>query len=308
MEAQIATMKIRTSATIKILGCFLLLVVAASAQQPKTELTRLHEDLIKATKEYKASLEKLLVIYEDNVKIAEEKLVTSKELLDARFLTPTELQRHELAIRAARAKVEDVKKQILNADIQIRDVQTIFNPNLISPAATLPGDQRANQDCKGPPTIRGLRLRMTASQFAVLYPRAKIENRDILGFVEKSINGHDDSRLKGVSSLVAGFLDGRLYSINVFYENQIEWAGIDEFVRQFSAATGLPLKWDGLTNSSRSLGCKGFSVFAVMLSGTQVIHISDTVISREYVKRLEQLKARQRALEEKQKSPASFRP
>src|SRR4030095_5865464 len=48
-----------------------------------TELARLREDYVKASNDYKASLEKLLASYENNVSRAEEKLAVSKPLLAA---------------------------------------------------------------------------------------------------------------------------------------------------------------------------------------------------------------------------------
>jgi hypothetical protein len=48
--------------------------------QASAQLEKLHDDYIKATKDYKASLEKLLPLYEKGQQAAEQKFAQSKEL------------------------------------------------------------------------------------------------------------------------------------------------------------------------------------------------------------------------------------
>lgn len=89
---------------------------------PVTELSKLRDEYVKATNDYRASLEKLLTIYQDNVKRAEEKLATSKNLLDEGLLSKTEYERNEQAVKTEIDKVADVQKQMANADSQIAAV------------------------------------------------------------------------------------------------------------------------------------------------------------------------------------------
>ena len=92
------------------------------ATAPVTELSKLRDEYVKATNDYKASLEKLLAIYQDNVKRAEEKLATSKNLLDEGLLSKTEYERNEQALKTEKDKVADVQKQMANAESQIAAV------------------------------------------------------------------------------------------------------------------------------------------------------------------------------------------
>src|SRR5919198_4669603 len=64
---------------------------------PQNELVRLREEFVKATNEYKASLEKLLAIYEGNVKKAEAKVETSKKLLAEGLIAKAQVEENELA-------------------------------------------------------------------------------------------------------------------------------------------------------------------------------------------------------------------
>jgi ribosome-binding protein aMBF1 (putative translation factor) len=115
--------------TLMLLVC----VVDAEAQKknkkkppaaPKqvSELAKLREQYVQATKEYKASLEKLLTFYEADVKKAEEKLALSQKLLAEGLIAKAQVTENEQALAAAQAKVTETKHQMSGADDQIAGV------------------------------------------------------------------------------------------------------------------------------------------------------------------------------------------
>lgn len=89
---------------------------------PQSELTKLREEFVKATNDYKASLEKLLKIYEDNVKKAEEKVTLSKKLLAEGLIARTQVEENEHTLALEKQKVEETRRQMTNADAQIAGV------------------------------------------------------------------------------------------------------------------------------------------------------------------------------------------
>jgi len=91
-------------------------------KEPQSELTKLREEFVKATNEYKASLEKLLAIYEGNVKKAEEKLTLSKKLLAEGLIARAQVDENEHALALEKQKVEETRRQMTNADAQIAGV------------------------------------------------------------------------------------------------------------------------------------------------------------------------------------------
>jgi hypothetical protein len=93
-----------------------------STPQPQNELVRLREEFVKATKEYKASLEKLLAIYEGNVTKAEEKLELSKKLLAEGLIARAQVEENERAVAAAKDTVTQTRRQMTGADEQIAGV------------------------------------------------------------------------------------------------------------------------------------------------------------------------------------------
>lgn len=87
-----------------------------------SELEKLRDEYVKATHDYKASLEKLLAIYEGNVKKAEEKVETSKKLLAEGLIAKAQLEESERTLAAEKQKVLETQRQMESADAQVAAV------------------------------------------------------------------------------------------------------------------------------------------------------------------------------------------
>ena len=92
------------------------------APAPQNELTKLREEFINATKDYKSSLGKLLAIYEGNITKAEEKLELSKKLLAEGLIAKTQVEENERVVAEAKQKVAETRRQMTSADEQIAGV------------------------------------------------------------------------------------------------------------------------------------------------------------------------------------------
>jgi hypothetical protein len=95
--------------------------VEKTTKEPQSELARLREELVQSTKEYKASLEQLVALYEKEVKKADERVTKTKELYAEGLVSKRELEREEEVAASARAKVKSVEGQLKNADVQIAE-------------------------------------------------------------------------------------------------------------------------------------------------------------------------------------------
>jgi hypothetical protein len=95
---------------------------AAPAPTPQTELAKLREEYVTKTKDYKASLEKLLAIYEVNVTKAEAKLATTRKLLDEGLISRVQVEEQQRLVDTDKAKVTETQRLISGADSQIADV------------------------------------------------------------------------------------------------------------------------------------------------------------------------------------------
>lgn len=120
--------RVRSYGLALLVGVALLFVVNAEAQtrklketRPANELAQLREEFIKATREYKTSLAKLLAIHERNVIRAEEKLAQSQKLYAEGLISKNQLADNGTAVAAAKDKVNEAQRQMTNADTQIAD-------------------------------------------------------------------------------------------------------------------------------------------------------------------------------------------
>jgi hypothetical protein len=112
------------------------------------QLARTREEFVKAAKEYKASLEKLLVLYEGNARRSHERLVQARELQGAGLISKRELEQSEQQAAGALAKIDEVRQQIASADTQIAD--------------TLVEAQLAEQMAQAPPLAVGTLVNTTS--------------------------------------------------------------------------------------------------------------------------------------------------
>ncbi|HWP54289.1 MAG TPA: hypothetical protein VN476_09115 [Pyrinomonadaceae bacterium] len=86
---------------------------------PETNLAKLRDEYIKATKDYKASLQKLLGMYQDSVTKAEQRHEQLQKLLADGLISKSELEQSETSLTEAKIKVTGVEQQIAGADNQI---------------------------------------------------------------------------------------------------------------------------------------------------------------------------------------------
>lgn len=94
----------------------------AKATAPKVELSELREEFIKATNDYKASLEKLLISYEVSLTRAQERLKQSKHLYEEGLISRSKLAETEAEVAVAQEKIDDASKQMTGADAQIANI------------------------------------------------------------------------------------------------------------------------------------------------------------------------------------------
>jgi hypothetical protein len=94
----------------------------ANAQvRPVDELTKLREEFIKATNDYKASLVKLRESHEKSLAKVETELAKSRELFAAGLLSRKDVETSELAVTREKEKLAEVDRRTTGADAQIAE-------------------------------------------------------------------------------------------------------------------------------------------------------------------------------------------
>ena len=91
---------------------------STSAPQ-QSELTKLRDQYISATKEYKASLQKLLTLYQDSVKKAEQRHEKTEKLFADGLISKRDVEESERLLADAKLKMTTTQQQIDGADTQI---------------------------------------------------------------------------------------------------------------------------------------------------------------------------------------------
>lgn len=119
--------KVLTAALLAVFG---LAVTVAQSNKTKpqanvkrpaasSELEQLRKQYIETTKEYKASLEKLLDLYQASVKKAEVRRDKSKELFNEGLISRTQFEESEQALADEQLKFAGVQNQMKGAETQI---------------------------------------------------------------------------------------------------------------------------------------------------------------------------------------------
>src|SRR5947207_2684984 len=90
-----------------------------TSAQSQSELAKLRDEYIKTTKEYKASLQKLLALYQGNVSKAEQRRDQMQKLFAEGLVSKRDVEQAESAVTDAGLKVSEVQQQIGSADTQI---------------------------------------------------------------------------------------------------------------------------------------------------------------------------------------------
>jgi hypothetical protein len=88
-----------------------------------TQVAKAKQEVIKAANEYKASLEKLLVFQEADVKSAAEIVERRKALLAQSIISKKELEDSERTLAAAKVKVNETRKQMSESDNLIAEAR-----------------------------------------------------------------------------------------------------------------------------------------------------------------------------------------
>ena len=88
-------------------------------QPAQKELQQLRDRYIATTKEYKASLQKLLMLYQDSLRKAEQRHENSQKLFEQGLLSKRDLEESERIVTDAKLKISTVEQDIAGADTQI---------------------------------------------------------------------------------------------------------------------------------------------------------------------------------------------
>lgn len=144
--------------------------------------------------------------------------------------------------------------------------------------------------------LRGFRLGMTMDEVKARVPQVVFGPTDPLGTSKTTINPHFDPKIDkagfaDVRSVSLDFLDGRLVSLWIGYEETFKWQSVEDFVAGISTALSLPSAWSSWRGRGQQLRCADFETTISIIARAPSFRIFDLTAE-------ESLTARRNAAEE----------
>ncbi len=135
-----------------------------------------------------------------------------------------------------------------------------------------------NCDLQNAPILLNLRLGFSIEQTKSVFGRdlkIKIKKKGQRTFFQNFIEKPAPNSLNGVRAIYLRFFNGRLYQIEIFYENRTDWQTLENFTGVFSAKTNLPA-WK-IENGKARIDCSEFSIVADRLLNPRIELTDETI-------------------------------
>ena len=137
-------------------------------------------------------------------------------------------------------------------------------------------------EAKNAPALLNLKLGMSAQEAQNAVGRAlkiKIKNKGERTFFQNFITKPAPPALNGVRALYLRFFDGRLYQIEIFYENREEWRTLQSFTQNLAARMDSPPFWT-IKNGRSEIKCSEISIVADFVLNPRVEITNEIVRAR----------------------------
>jgi hypothetical protein len=126
----------------------------------------------------------------------------------------------------------------------------------------------------------GFRLGMTTDQVKTHVPQVAFGRTDEFAVSKTTINPHFDSsidqaKFTGVRSISLDFLDGRVTSLWLGYDDSFKWQSTEDFVAGISQSLRLPNSWTPWKTRGQRLRCSDFEITVQILGIGPSLRILD---------------------------------
>ena len=179
---------------------------------------------------------------------------------------------------------------------------------LSTSATAQPGQCTLKQaDLPAAPELLGFHLGMTALQAKARVPQIAFGKVDAIGISKTTINPGFDPRMDqqafaNVRSISLEFLDEKVSSVWLGYEDSFKWHTVDDFVAGISQSLRLPDAWESWRSRGKRIRCADFQIVVSTLAGGASFQLTDetaaqTIADRRATQAEEQEAAEQAAAE-----------
>lgn len=143
---------------------------------------------------------------------------------------------------------------------------------------------KAQEECTltEPPPLFNLRLGMTVPEVNAalsgdLKVKAKPEGER--SFFKNWIKKEAKGKLAGMRAIYLRFFDGRLYQIELFYQEEHGWVDLESMLGDLTSRSGFPREFWKVKNGYAKAECEGFSLDADKVLGAHFQITDDAVIA-----------------------------
>jgi hypothetical protein len=155
---------------------------------------------------------------------------------------------------------------------------------------TLKSDQLSDA-----PELHGFRLGMTPEQAKARVPLLQFGHADEVGVIKTSINPLYDPRFDKVAfadvrTISLDFLDEKLTTLWIGYENTFKWQTVDAFVTGIGKSLNLPAAWV-VKRGGQQMHCDGFTIAVSLIAGSPSVRLSDEAADETIATRREEVAA-----------------
>ncbi|MBV9210646.1 MAG: hypothetical protein JOZ52_08460 [Acidobacteria bacterium] len=133
---------------------------------------------------------------------------------------------------------------------------------------------------KSAPELHGLHVGMSVDQVKGLMPWVEVVRADDLGFSTTSFSPDfnpqiDKAAYAGIRTITLEFLDGKLFTIWVGFNESFKWKTLEEFLPGMSAELGLPTGVWMPDSSKPTIECDDFELTAQMIGQGPSLRLVD---------------------------------
>ena len=127
--------------------------------------------------------------------------------------------------------------------------------------------------------LKGLRPGLTIEQVKQVVPSLELGPTDEFGLSKTSFSPGfnpkiDKAAFAGVRTVSLDFLDGRVASVWIGYNETFKWKTVDEFVKGLNASLGLPSAWES-SPRAQQMTCGDVQLTVSMIGGSPTLRLAD---------------------------------
>jgi hypothetical protein len=146
---------------------------------------------------------------------------------------------------------------------------------------------RAQESCKltvpQAPSMLNLKLGMSVPEVNSVIGRdlkVKVKSEGERTFFNNYIKKRAKGSLEGIRAIYLSFYDGRLYQIELFYQDDYRWPDLGSLLRDYSADQSFPEMFWNVKNGYGKAQCDGFSLDADRVLTPHIQLTDDAVMKR----------------------------